>query len=487
MAHAPPRRILRRLAPALAIAAMGCLASPAFAVDRVYWGNYNGNKLSFAALNDSGGADLTITGTTVSQPQGVAIDAAAGKIYWAQYSPSKIRVANLNGTGGGDLPTGTATVSGPTGLAIDPAGGRIYWANNSNPNSISYANLDGSGGANLPTPGAMVVLPDGVAVDHAAGKIYWTNYFPISTISWARLDGTGGGDLTITGPAKPSQPSGLAIDATAGKLYWADAGRISYVNVNGGVAADLVTTGATVSGPDGVAIDPLAGRIYWANFGGAGKISFANRNGTGGRDLITGAATTNGASYPVLLEAPRSAGAPTITGAGSKLTCSAGTWAPDIVESFLYRAPRTFAYRWSRNGIPLTGPSGNVLNATSAGEYQCEVGAVNQVGVARQTSAARAVFTIGKAKRNKRKGTAALPVTMPDAGTVLLGGKAIVPTSAVVGSLGTINLTVAPKGKAKKKLNRKGKVKVTVQVTFKPNVGTASARTTTVKLVKKRH
>ena len=132
MAPLPLRRNLRALLATLGtvVGASGCLASTALAVDRIYWGNYNGNKISFAALNDAGGADLTITGTTVSQPQGVAIDAAAGKIYWAQYSPSKIRVANLNGTGGGDLPTGTATVNNPAGLAIDPAGGRAYWSNN---------------------------------------------------------------------------------------------------------------------------------------------------------------------------------------------------------------------------------------------------------------------------------------------------------------------------------------------------------------------
>ena len=487
MAPLPLRRNLRALLATLGtvVGASGCLASTALAVDRIYWGNYNGNKISFAALNDAGGADLTITGTTVSQPQGVAIDAAAGKIYWAQYSPSKIRVANLNGTGGGDLPTGTATVNNPAGLAIDPAGGRAYWSNNGS-NRISYANLDGSGGADLPTPGATVGAPDGVAVDHAAGKIYWTNFFPTSTISWARLDGSGGGNLTITGTTTVSQPQGLAIDATAGKLYWADAARISYANLNGTGAANLVTTGATVNSPAGVAIDTLAGRIYWASFGGGGKISFANRNGSGGRDLITAPATTDGPSYPVLLEAPRPAAAPAITGKGSTLTCSTGSWAPDLVESFLYRAPRSFAYRWSRDGIPLTGVSGNVLKTSSAGEYQCEAAAVNQVGVARQTSAARAVFTIGKPKRNRRKGTAALPVTVPDAGTLTLSGKGLVPRTTVVGSLGTFSLPVSAKGKPKKKLRRKGKVKLAVQVTFKPSAGPTSSRTTTIQLVKRR-
>ena len=58
-----------------------------------------------------------------------------------------------DGTGGGDLFTGVATVNNPQGVAVDPAAGRIYWANVGG-NKISFANLNGSGGGDLITAGA---------------------------------------------------------------------------------------------------------------------------------------------------------------------------------------------------------------------------------------------------------------------------------------------------------------------------------------------
>ena len=35
---------------------------------------------------------------------------------------------------------------------------------------------------------------------------------------------------------------------------------------------------------------------------------------------------------------------------GKELTCKNGTWAPDLLGAFLYRAPASFAYQWTLNG-----------------------------------------------------------------------------------------------------------------------------------------
>src|SRR5436309_1032098 len=123
-----------------ALAGLICLwaAAAAHAGDRVYW---------------TDDADATIS--------------AAGRIYWANYNANKISFANLNGSGGGDLNTGAATVNYPTGVAIDSASGRIYWANNG-AGTISFANLDGSGGGDLTITGTAVSDPAGVAIDPAA-------------------------------------------------------------------------------------------------------------------------------------------------------------------------------------------------------------------------------------------------------------------------------------------------------------------------------
>jgi hypothetical protein len=275
-------------------------AAAASAADRVYWGNTAGDKISLAALDGRGGGDLSTTGATVSNPQGIAFDPAAGRIYWANVNGNKISFANLDGSGGGDLTTTGATVSGPLGVAIDPGSRRIFWAN-VNGNKISSVKLDGTGGA------------------------------------------------------------------------------------------DLVTGAATVNGPEGVAIDPGTNRIYWANATG-NKISFANLDGSGGGDLATPGATLQGASFPVLLQTPRGSSAPAVSSSGTlvgaTLSCSPGTWAPDLTASFDYRAPLSFAYGWTQNGAQIAGATSNSITAASPGNFNCQVTALNRAGSTTQSSAA---------------------------------------------------------------------------------------------------
>lgn len=370
-------------------------ASVAFGSDSVFWANRETFTISFANLDGTGGADLATGSASVVAPFGTALDPAAGRIYWPNYEGNTISFAELDGSGGGDLSTGSATVSGPVGVAVDPAAGRIYWADSSG-NKISFANLDGSGGGDLSTGSATVNGPFGVAVDPAAGRIYWANIFG-NKISFAKLDGTGGGNLA-TGSATVNEPAGVAVDPTAGRIYWANSGadKISFAKLDGSGGGDLSTSGATMAVPEGVALDPGAGRIYWGNAGG-NRISFANLDGTGGGDLNTVGAQTYWSVFPVLLKSPSGAGLPAISGGtavGSSLSCSTGSWAPDAVPEFLYRAPQAFAYQWSLNGADIAGASQSSTVANVPGEYRCRVTAWNHAGSAVQTSAPQTVLAI---------------------------------------------------------------------------------------------
>jgi hypothetical protein len=79
----------------------------------------------------------------------------------------------------------------------------------------------------------------------------------------------------------------------------------------------------------------------------------------------------------------------------------------------------------------------------------------------------------GKSKLNKNSGTAKLPVTVTDPGTLSLSGQGVKTSSAAksvsVGAGSTVKLLVKPKGKTKKKLNNSGKAKVKVSITYTPN------------------
>lgn len=107
-------------------------------------------------------------------------------------------------------------------------------------------------------------------------------------------------------------------------------------------------------------------------------------------------------------------------------------------------------------------------------------------------------FTIGKTKRNKKKGTATVSVTVPGPGTLALTGKNLKPQRpsgrgaggrrAVkpVAAAGIVKLKIKATGKAKRKLKKKGKAKVTAKITFTPTGGLAATQTKSVKLKKKR-
>ncbi len=98
-------------------------------------------------------------------------------------------------------------------------------------------------------------------------------------------------------------------------------------------------------------------------------------------------------------------------------------------------------------------------------------------------------------KLNKKKGTALLPVTVPGAGTLSIGGKGLVHKRfglardlgmlfKKVPQAGTYKLKVKAKGKKKAKLFDTGKVKVKAVVTFKPSSGEAVHATHKIKLKK---
>jgi streptogramin lyase len=95
-------------------------------------------------------------------------------------------------------------------------------------------------------------------------------------------------------------------------------------------------------------------------------------------------------------------------------------------------------------------------------------------------------FDFGKPKKNKKKGTAKLPVDVPCAGTVELAKtKKVKADEELAEAEGEEKLAIKAKGKAKRKLNKKGKAKVKAEVTYTPDGGEPSTQEKKVKLVKR--
>ncbi len=136
--------------------------APAFGVDTVCWGNFGNSTLSYAALNGSGGGQLSTEIAPVDQPIGVALDPRNGWLFWADNGKSTFGYVALNGSSSGS--TGSSDVDGPVGIAIDPRSNTIFWANNSS-NTIGSMRLAGAdrglmntGAAKTDRPGFPVLL-----------------------------------------------------------------------------------------------------------------------------------------------------------------------------------------------------------------------------------------------------------------------------------------------------------------------------------------
>lgn len=95
-------------------------------------------------------------------------------------------------------------------------------------------------------------------------------------------------------------------------------------------------------------------------------------------------------------------------------------------------------------------------------------------------------FSFGKPKLNKNKGTAKLPVTVPGPGDVVLAEtNKVKPDTEQPNEAETVKLDFVPKGKAKRRLNRTGSVKVTAEVTYTPTDGDPNTKEKQVRLVKR--
>jgi hypothetical protein len=112
------------------------------------------------------------------------------------------------------------------------------------------------------------------------------------------------------------------------------------------------------------------------------------------------------------------------------------------------------------------------------------------------TTQALCQFSFGRLKRNTKRGTAVLPVTVPGAGTLSLTGRGVAGQQAstsraasaggrAVASASTVKLVVKGKGKKKKALNKTGKVKLNLAITYSPTGGDPSTQSMKVKLKKK--
>jgi hypothetical protein len=92
-------------------------------------------------------------------------------------------------------------------------------------------------------------------------------------------------------------------------------------------------------------------------------------------------------------------------------------------------------------------------------------------------------FTFGKLKRNKKKGTATLTVNVPGRGTITLSGDGIQTVTQRTDEAGNVTLTIKPNRRTRRKLNRRGRAKITIEATFTPRGGSPKTQPLSFRLL----
>jgi hypothetical protein len=96
-------------------------------------------------------------------------------------------------------------------------------------------------------------------------------------------------------------------------------------------------------------------------------------------------------------------------------------------------------------------------------------------------------FSLGKLRRNKKKGFVTVEVTVSGPGTLAAAvGKKLKATVPQPAAAGTVRVKVAGAGKGVKTLNKKGKLKTNLSVTFTPPNGDPNTKSRKVTVVKKK-
>ncbi|KAL0151236.1 hypothetical protein M9458_053427, partial [Cirrhinus mrigala] len=109
------------------------------------------------------------------------------------------------------------SLSNPDGLAVDWVGGNLYWCDKGR-DTIEVSKLNGAYRTVLVNSGLRE--PRAIAVDVRNGYLYWSDWGDNPHIGRIGMDGT---NRSVIIQDKITWPNGLTLDFINDRIYWADA------------------------------------------------------------------------------------------------------------------------------------------------------------------------------------------------------------------------------------------------------------------------
>lgn len=346
-------------------------------------------------------------------------------------------------------------------LAAPRAGAFIYWS--ANATGLLRAANDGGGlGFFVSTP----PNSDAVAIDDK--YVYWTSND--GRIGRADISGANPDSNFITG--LPSYLPGLAVNGTS--IYWSSLTAIGRADLDGGdVVPKLIkTTHAT-----GLALDSQ--HIYW----GENLLGTVGRAELDGRKVEEGFVPAPGDPCSVAVDSAHlywsdatgnaigrasldgSAVEPKFIDPGVPIGCGVAVFESHIYfGTNLYPSSSTMA----RFGTDGSDPQTAFFSLGVYGGPFVQMAVDNR---APTTAGPPNRFKIVKFKRNKRKGTARITVTVPGAGTVKVYGKQVKAASRKAPDAGRLTLQIRPRRRLMKRLGAEHRALVAFRLRYLPKGG----------------
>lgn len=268
------------------------------------------------------GSDKRVLVTEGRNPDGIAIDTAAGHLYWTNMGvpnldDGSIERADLDGRNRRVIIPQGVTFT-PKQLHLEKAAGKLYWCDREGMR-VMRANLDGSGVETLVVAGSGEAERHdqtrwcvGITVDAERRQLYWAQKGPdnagLGRIFRAGLDIPAGetaanrSDITVLFDGLP-EPIDLEFDPAGRMLYWTDRG-----NPPDGNTVNRASVDVTGAAPErivadlmegiGLALDVPGGHLFVTDFGGS--IYRAALDGTEKRTLLYAQGNLTGIAYAVI-------------------------------------------------------------------------------------------------------------------------------------------------------------------------------------------
>uniref|UniRef100_A0AAQ4PNY3 EGF-like domain-containing protein n=1 Tax=Gasterosteus aculeatus aculeatus TaxID=481459 RepID=A0AAQ4PNY3_GASAC len=163
------------------------------------------------------GSNYTLLKQGLNNAVALDFDYRQQMIYWTDVTTqgSMIRRMHINGSNVQVLHR--TSLSNPDGLAVDWVGGNLYWCDKGR-DTIEVSKLNGAYRTVLVNSGLRE--PRAVAVDVRYGYLYWSDWGDTPHIGRIGMDGSNRSAIVED---KITWPNGLTLDFINDRIYWADA------------------------------------------------------------------------------------------------------------------------------------------------------------------------------------------------------------------------------------------------------------------------